>query len=146
MTDTTEMDPVRADRTAFREPRAGAWAMALPVGIVAALFTRRGFLAGLLALSICHVVFILNLNQVRGVRGIENRFVYQAFPLALLLALYGLIYLCQRLLTAGARGSPTVARLRARLAPLLPDDRSGDELSPVFSRFVPDVKDERLQQ
>ena len=37
MTDTTETDPVREDRTALREPRAGAWAMALPVGIVAAM-------------------------------------------------------------------------------------------------------------
>ncbi len=39
MTDTTEMDPVREGGTAFGtgEPRAGAWAMALPVGIVAAM-------------------------------------------------------------------------------------------------------------
>jgi hypothetical protein len=39
MTDTTEMDPVREGRIASRtgEPRAGAWAMALPVGIVAAM-------------------------------------------------------------------------------------------------------------
>ena len=39
MTDTTEMDPVREGGTASRtaEPRAGAWAMALPVGILAAM-------------------------------------------------------------------------------------------------------------
>lgn len=39
MTDTTEMDAVREGRPASRagEPRAGAWAMALPVGILAAM-------------------------------------------------------------------------------------------------------------
>jgi 4-amino-4-deoxy-L-arabinose transferase-like glycosyltransferase len=94
----------------------------LPVGILVAFFTRRGFVAGLLALSICHVVFVLNLNQIPGVRGIEMRFVYQAFPLALLLAMHGLLYLSQRLLIVGARGSPTLAGLRVRLAPLLPAD------------------------
>jgi len=94
----------------------------LPVGVLAALLTGRGFVAGLLALSICHVVFILNLNQVPGVRGIEMRYVYQAFPLALLLALYGALYLLQRLLIAGAQVSPTLARLRVRLAPLLAAD------------------------
>ena len=118
----------------------------LPVGLAAAFFTRRGFIAGLLALSICHVVFILNLNQVPGVRGIESRFVYQAFPLALLLVLYGPIFLSQRLLIAGARGSPTLARIHAYLAPLLPADRSGDEPSAVLPRLVPDVKDDGLKQ
>jgi len=95
----------------------------LPVGIVATFLTRRGFLAGLLAVSICHVVFVLNLNQVPGVRGIEMRYVYQAFPLALLLVLQGLIYPFQKLLDAGAQRSPALARLRVRLAPLLPADR-----------------------
>ena len=39
MTDTTEMDAGREGRPASRagEPRAGAWAMALPVGILAAM-------------------------------------------------------------------------------------------------------------
>jgi hypothetical protein len=39
MTETAEMDPVREGRTTSRagEPRAGAWAMALPVGILAAM-------------------------------------------------------------------------------------------------------------
>jgi hypothetical protein len=39
MTDTTETDPVREGRAAPRagEPRPGAWAMALPVGILAAM-------------------------------------------------------------------------------------------------------------
>ena len=93
----------------------------LPVGILVAFLKRRGFVAGLLALSICHVVFVLNLDQTPGVRGIEMRFVYQAFPIALLLVLHGLLYLPQRLLIAGARGSPTLDRLRVRLAWLVPE-------------------------
>jgi 4-amino-4-deoxy-L-arabinose transferase-like glycosyltransferase len=91
----------------------------LPVGIAAALLTRRLFVAGLLALSLCHVVFVLNLNQIPGVRGIENRFVYQAFPLALLLALHGLLFVFGWLLAARARRAPALARLRSRLLPLL---------------------------
>jgi hypothetical protein len=93
--------------------RGYAWlTIFLPVGIVAALFTRRGFVAGLLALSICHVVFILNLNQVPGVRGIEMRYVLQAFPLALLLVLYGVLFSVERLLLAGARRWPALRALR----------------------------------
>jgi hypothetical protein len=91
----------------------------LPVGIAAAFATRRLFVAGLLALSLCHVVFVLNLNQVPGVRGIENRFVYQAFPLALLLSLHGLLFLLGWLLAAASRKAPALSRLRSRLAPLL---------------------------
>jgi 4-amino-4-deoxy-L-arabinose transferase-like glycosyltransferase len=91
----------------------------LPIGILAAFLTRRLFTAGLLALSLCHVVFVLNLNQIPGVRGIENRFVYQAFPLALLLALHGLLCLLDAALGAGARYAPSLRRLRSRLAPLL---------------------------
>ena len=90
----------------------------LPVGMVAAFLTRRGFVVGLLALSLCHVVFVLNLNQIPGVRGIESRLVYQAFPLALLLALHGLLDVSRRLLNAGARASPTLAHFQARVAPL----------------------------
>ena len=94
----------------------------LPVGIVAAFLTRRGFVAGLLALSICHVVFLLNLNVEAGARGIEMRFVYQAFPLALLLILHGVLDVFRRLLSAGVGGSPTLARLHMRMAPLLLPD------------------------
>lgn len=91
----------------------------LPVGIVAASLARRGFVAGLLALSIVHVVFVLHLDQVPGVRGIENRFVYQAFPLALLLLVHGVLFAAERLLRVAAGLSPGLVPLHARLAPLL---------------------------
>jgi 4-amino-4-deoxy-L-arabinose transferase-like glycosyltransferase len=65
----------------------------LPLGMVAALATGRGFVAGLLLLSIAPVVFVLHLNQVPGVRGIENRFVFQAFPFALLLMAHGALWI-----------------------------------------------------
>jgi 4-amino-4-deoxy-L-arabinose transferase-like glycosyltransferase len=88
------------------------WAF-LPVGILAAFYTRRGFVAGLLALSIGHVVFLLNLNVEPGVRGIEMRFVYQAFPLALLLILHGLIHVSRKSLTAARARRPSLAAGRA---------------------------------
>lgn len=91
----------------------------LPVGVLAAFLTRRGFVAGLLVLSICHVVFLLNVNIEPGVRGIEMRFVYQAFPLALLLVLHGLLEASRRLLSVGARFGQGESGARAR-----PDSRA----------------------
>lgn len=91
----------------------------LPVGMLAALASGRGFAAGLVLLSIAQVVFILHLNQVPGVRGIENRFVFQAFPFSLLLMAHGAFWILDGLLWLAGRGLPAAHRVRAALGPLL---------------------------
>lgn len=91
----------------------------LPAGIAACFLTRRAFAAGLWLLSIAPVVFVLHLNQVPGVKGIENRFVYQAFPLALLLVLHGLFFTAERLLRLAARRFAAAERLHRLLASCL---------------------------
>ena len=91
----------------------------LPVGILAAFACRRGFVAGLLALALAPVVFVLNLNQAPGALGIESRFVLQAFPLALVLAVHGLLFSAERLLRLAASHLPAFNSLYARLGPVL---------------------------
>lgn len=91
----------------------------LPIGAAASFLTRRAFVAGLLVLSLAPVVFVLNLDQVPGVKGIENRFVYQAFPLALLLVVHGLFFTAERLLRLSGGRLPALGAAHARLAPWL---------------------------
>jgi hypothetical protein len=97
----------------------------LTVGILAAFWCRRGFVAGLLALSLAPVVFVLDLNQAPGALGIESRFVLQAFPLALLLVVHGLVYSAERLLRLAAARLPALEPLYERLRPVLLPSRHG---------------------
>jgi hypothetical protein len=95
-------------------------AVFVPVGIVAALFTRRGFVVGPAGVVALPRRLVLNLNQIPGALASRVAWCTRRFPLALLLALYGLLQLSQWLLTAGARRWPALAGVQARLAPLLP--------------------------
>lgn len=81
-----------------------AWLL-LPVGIVAAVLTRRGWVAVMLLLALGPMVAILHVDQVPGAVGVERRFVYQCFPFALLLILLGAAWLVERLATLLARRS-----------------------------------------
>ncbi len=90
-----------------------------PVGLVASFFTRKEFVAALWILSLAHVVFIMNLNQVPGSFGIENRYVFQAYPLALLLAMHGLFFLIDRLSGLVSGRYAKMDMVRKRLQPIL---------------------------
>jgi len=91
--------------------RALRWlALFFPVGVVVALLRRRGFVVGLWLLALAPVVFILNLDQAPGQRGVELRLVYQAFPLTLVLALYGLGWTLAQALRLLARRLPKLQR------------------------------------
>ncbi|MEE8537745.1 MAG: glycosyltransferase family 39 protein [Acidobacteriota bacterium] len=90
-----------------------------PVGLVASFFTRKEFAVALWIFSLAHVVFIMNLNQVPGSSGIENRYVFQAYPLALLLVIHGLLFLIDRLSRLIPARFAKMDSVRRRLQPIL---------------------------
>lgn len=67
----------------------------IPIGLWRSWIERRVFLLFFTGLSLVQVVFILNVNQMSGVRGIETRFVYQALPFVLLYISLALAWLGQ---------------------------------------------------
>ncbi|MFH1809063.1 MAG: glycosyltransferase family 39 protein [Pseudomonadota bacterium] len=94
-----------------------AWLL-LP-GILVCILSRRLHVVGVLLLSLVQVVFILNLNPVAGHRGVEMRFVYQSFPVALLVLWHALAWpLGQGLLLLGQR-RPALERWIAPVARVL---------------------------
>jgi len=102
----------------FMRGYAALWFL-FPIGLIASFFHRREFVAGLWLLSLAPVVFVLNLDQVPGALGIENRYVLQAYPLALLLALHGLFFSVERLLGLASGRVASLEALQRRLRPVL---------------------------
>jgi 4-amino-4-deoxy-L-arabinose transferase-like glycosyltransferase len=98
----------------FMRGYASLWWL-FPIGIAASFFHRREFVAGLWLLSLAPVVFVLDLDQVPGALGIENRYVLQAYPLALLLALHGLFFSAERLLGLASARFASLETIQRRL-------------------------------
>ncbi len=106
--------------------RSMAWlAWLLPLGLLLAFWYRRGHMVALLLLALAQVVFILNLNPVAGARGVEARFVYTVYPLALyLLGLAGVWLLVQGGDLVTRRWPAVHSKWRALRSSLLPPERS----------------------
>lgn len=97
----------------FLRPAAFLWPLVV-FGAVFALRTGRAFLLVVLWLAIAPWLFILHLQQVPGVVGVENRFVYQAYPFVLMLLAHG----ASELLRAGVVRWSRFATLLPLLGPV----------------------------
>lgn len=105
-----------------------ALAWLFPVGLIAALASRRGHVVATLILALAPIVFVLHLDQVPGAKGVESRLVYQCFPFAVTLALFGLVWpLSQGLRWLARRDGAAAPWLRATAQALAPPAPVVDE-------------------
>jgi hypothetical protein len=93
--------------------------VAIPLGAALSIATRRALpLVGLMG-ALAPVLFILNINQVPGARGVEMRLVLQAFPFALACAWAPASWLLKLALDRLTQLPPRArAELRAWLLPI----------------------------